>query len=244
MGQVSKLVRVLLVATSRGSCRLFSMGLCLTIVLGAFTQIRAAHGDDTDHSLRVYAVNILRHPKEPWTGYGIYLGNGLVLSAAHVVGWSLFTRPSVLIAGLDLPATAIKEGSLRDVDLTLLSVDQKKLPISLQMRRLSICVAPPWPGEPVIVAIPESTARSHIMSPLLLPRDIRAKFGTVISDVATTGNSGSGVFDANRKCLLGIMSRKFQIPVRDGQHGELKDLAKYFVPASAIRAFIPVENRF
>jgi hypothetical protein len=30
----------------------------------------------------------------------------------------------------------------------------------------------------------------------------------VISDVATTGNSGSGVFDAGSKCLLGIVSRK------------------------------------
>jgi hypothetical protein len=27
----------------------------------------------------------------------------------------------------------------------------------------------PWPGEPVIVAIPEATARSHIISPLTLP---------------------------------------------------------------------------
>ena len=80
----------------------------------------------------------------------------------------------------------------------------------------------PWPGEPVIVAIPESTARSHIMSPQFLPPELRAKFGTVISDVASTGNSGSGVFDASRKCLLGIMSRKIQMPVRIGPRSELK----------------------
>jgi hypothetical protein len=42
----------------------------------------------------------------------------------------------------------------------------------------------------------------------MLPFSIPRKFSTLISDVATTGNSGSGVFDAGNKCLLGIMSRK------------------------------------
>jgi hypothetical protein len=57
----------------------------------------------------------------------------------------------------------------------------------------------------------------------------------LIADVASTGNSGSGVFDQTRKCLLGIMSRKF---VSDG-----RDIAKYFVPANEIREFLPVELR-
>jgi hypothetical protein len=38
-----------------------------------------------------------------------------------------------------------------------------------------------------------------------------------------------------RECLLGIMSRKFIIAG--------VDIAKYFVPASEIREFIPVELR-
>jgi hypothetical protein len=65
----------------------------------------------------------------------------------------------------------------------------------------------------------------------------------VISDVATTGNSGSGVFDAGRKCLLGIMSRKIYVRSPDNT-GEQKDIAKYFVPASTIAAFVPAEYRF
>jgi hypothetical protein len=64
----------------------------------------------------------------------------------------------------------------------------------------------------------------------------------VISDVATTGNSGSGVFDAGQKCLLGIMSRKIQ--TRAAAESEPKDIAKYFVPASTIAEFIPAEYRF
>ena len=113
------------------------------------------------------------------------------------------------------------------------------------MRRTPLCEKPPWGCEPVIVAIPEGTARSCIMSPQLLPLNVRMKFSTVISDVAITGNSGSGVFDAGQKCLLGIMSRKITVrPSNRDTEGEPKDIAKYFVPASVIRAFVPTQSRF
>ena len=94
----------------------------------------------------------------------------LVLTAAHVVAPVARTKPTVHIAGMELPATAIREGNFERVDLTLLSIDdEQKLPIYLQMRRMSLCDNKPWPGESVIVAIPEGTARSHIMLPSLLP---------------------------------------------------------------------------
>jgi hypothetical protein len=110
---------------------------------------------------------------------------------------------------------------------------------------MPVCQRPPWVGQPVIVAIPEGTARSHIMSPQLLPAQYRTRFSTVISDVATTGNSGSGVFDAATKCLLGIMSRKIMVRPNDGDpKSELKDLAKYFVPAATITTFIPSQYHF
>src|ERR1700730_686515 len=69
-----------------------------------------AQSQDADDSLRVYGVHIDRTPKEPWIGYGIYLGNGVVLTAAHVVGRALLTQPRVEIAGQDLPATLVKAG--------------------------------------------------------------------------------------------------------------------------------------
>ena len=204
-----------------------------------------AHADPADDFLRIYAVDIWQDPPQSWgPGRGVYLGKGLVLTAQHVVGSVARTKPSVRIAGMDLPAKAIREGDLNRVDLTLLSIDEQKLPIYLQMRRMPLCENRPWPGEPVIVAIPEETARSHIMSPALLPFDIQKRFSTVISDVATTGNSGSGVFDANNKCLLGIMSQKIYVPPDKSIAGSEQDIAKYFVPASTIRAFIPTEYRF
>jgi Trypsin-like peptidase domain len=219
------------------------IGCCLAVA--TLVSFGDGHAQSTDDSLRIYAVNIIQDPPQSWTGYGIYLGKGLVITAAHVVGSAAHTKPSVRIADLDLPATAIREGSLKRVDLTLLSIDEQKLPIYLQMRRMPLCEKPPWAGEPVIVAVPEGTARSRIMSPQLLPPDVRTKFPTVISDVATTGNSGSGVFDAGHKCLLGIMSQKlFVRPTSADKESEQKDIAKYFVPASTIRAFIPTEYRF
>jgi hypothetical protein len=215
--------------------------IALILATAGLASLGFAQAQSTDDSLRIYAVDILQDPPQPWTGHGVYLGRGLVITAYHVVG----PNPSVRIAGIDLPAKAIKEGSTERVDLTLLSLDEKKLPIYLQMRRMPLCEKPPWPGEPVTVAVPESTARSRIMSPQLLPLDVRTKFPTVIRDVATTGNSGSGVFDAGTKCLLGIVSKKLFVRLKTSDaENEEKDIAKYFVPASTIRAFIPTEYRF
>jgi hypothetical protein len=205
-----------------------------------------ANAEPTDDSLRVYAVNILKPPTQSMTGYGIYLGNGLVITAAHVVGWvaSHMNTTTVRIAGLDMPAKVIKQGSFEQIDLSLLSVDERKLPDSRRTLRMPLCEKPSWVGESVIVAVPEGTARSSIMSPLWLPRNFQTKFRTLISDVATTGNSGSGVFDAESKCLLGIISLKIQARPKSDPGAEPKDIAKYFVPASTIAAFIPAEYRF
>ena len=196
----------------------FAIGFCL-----AAAALAWAHAEATDDSLRVYAVDIVPHSSQSRSGTGVYLGRGLIITAAHVVGRAAKSKPSVRIAGLDLPANVIREGAFEQVDLTLLSVDEQKLPLNLRQLRMPLCQHAPWAGDPVIVAIPEGTARSRIMSPRLLPPALQAKLATLISDVATTGNSGSGVFDAGRKCLLGIMSRKIQVRTSSsGAGSELK----------------------
>ena len=210
------------------------------------TAVSPAFAESTDDSLLIYAVNIHQTPMQSWgPGYGIYLGKGLFITAAHVAGHTWFTRPKVAIAGTEYPTKVVKAGDFETIDLTLLSVDEKRLPSRLALRRNPLCTQPPWPGEPVITVVPEGTTRSRILSPQRLPKDAR-KFDTVIADVAQTGNSGSGVFDAEKKCLLGIMSRKiseYRSPKRGPGKRELHDLAKYFVPASAIAQFIPTELR-
>jgi hypothetical protein len=248
----------------RGKTIFEQMRLANLLIIALLTPLGSAHAQDPgDESLRLYAVEI-GHPTQSWmryaidqakalfgynplgsqAGYGVYLGQGLIITAAHVVGSAQRTPPIVRIANLDLPGKAVKEGAFEQVDLTLVTVDENRLPVSLRLRRMPLCPTPPQVGEAVIVAIPEGIARSTIISPQMLPPNLRTKFPTVIKDVATTGNSGSGVFDADRRCLLGIMSRKI-VSRQKGILGmtQEKDIAKYFVPSATIAAFIPSEYR-
>jgi len=219
----------------------FIFGVIVLTVL-----VRSAWAQNLDDSLLAYAVNVHRTPMQTWgPGYGIYLGKGLFITAAHVVGRAWITRPKVVVAGLEYPTRVIKEGSFEGTDLTLMSIEESLLPMRLRLRRTALCKEPPWPGEQVVTVVPEGAVRSHIIAPERLPIEAR-KFSTVIADVARTGNSGSGVFDAQRRCLLGIMSRKISESRTRPDTGktETHDIAKYFVPASEIAAFLPSDLRF
>jgi hypothetical protein len=164
-----------------------------------------------------------------------------VITAAHVVGrWHILTDLQVVIAGQKLPATIVKEGSLDTTDLTILSVDEARLPVSLRLRRNPVCKAPLRVGQEVVVVTPQGTSRSRVLSPLSIWPEFRKRFGTVIDDVQLAG-SGSGVFDAGKRCLLGIVSRRIsRIDVRP-PHQRTPEYAKYFVP---VADFIPPEYRF
>jgi hypothetical protein len=230
--------------TVRVAAKNFSLG-CAALAVAVMPTLARAQSDQA--SLRAFAVHINRTPQQPWPGYGVYLGNGLILTAAHVAGEVAETKPHVVIAGQDLPAALIKQGNLESVDLTLLSIDGTKLPVGLQMRRTALCERPPYAGERVVVAIPEGTAVSNVLPRQAIPADLRGRFGTDIADVATTGNSGSGVFNAADLCLLGIISRKISIlqhPLKPGGSARTIDIAKYFVPAAEIRTFIPQNVSF
>ena len=220
----------------------FFLAVSFVVILGAGT----CWAEPPDESLVAYAVNVHRTPMQTWgPGYGIYLGRGVFITAAHVVGRGWLTRPKVVIGGQEYPTSILKEGALEATDLTLLSVEESLLPLRIRLRRNSLCNEPPWTGEEVVTIVPEAAVPSHVISPQNLPKDVR-KFNTVIADVAQTGNSGSGVFDAQRRCLLGIMSRKISVSrTRIGiAKPEVIDIAKYFVPASEISAFMPADLRF
>ena len=206
-------------------------------------------GQSPDDSLLIYAVNVVKTTpfQQPSTGYGIYLGKGAVITAAHVIGrWGFLKNPRVLIAGQNLPAKIIKEGSPEQTDLTVLSIDEARLPVSLQLRRNPLCKQPPQPGANVIVVSPKNTGRSQIISPLLVAPSLRARNSTLIGDFV--GASGSGVFDAEKRCLMGIISRSMRKLDYRKEHGSIAVVpagtAEYFVPASQIADFIPPEFRF
>jgi hypothetical protein len=217
-------------------------GLVLLLIIPTI----ASSAENPEDSLRIYAVNIHQTPMQIWgPGYGIYLGKGLFITAAHVAGRTWWTRPKVAFLGKEYPTRVVKEGSFEGTDLTLLAVDESLLPVWLQLRRNELCKSSPIPGEAVVTVVPEGIARSHVIAPELLPLDVR-KFSSAIADVAKTGNSGSGVFDARSKCLLGIMSRKISQSVtnRITNQTVVRDIAKYFVPSTTIREFIPPDTAF
>jgi hypothetical protein len=210
------------------------------IVLIGIVGLSSAHAGDRKESGGPWIATaaIIRNGEQ--TGSGVYLNSGLVITAAHQT--AIDAKMGVRIPGVVLPvlpAKVLKQGSSEDVDLSLLLVDEEKLLTSIRLPRMQLCEAPPWPGDPVIVVDAKRATESQIVPPQVLPFTLRTKFSTLIRDVATTGDSGSGVFDPNRKCLLGIISTKFTSHTTEGE----KDMAKYFVTTVAIRDFMPVEFR-
>ena len=203
----------------------------------------SVHAQSADDDLRIYAVNVVKTPpfEKRFTGYGIYLGQGYVITAAHVVGhWPFFTPPRVLIAGQDLRAKVIKNGSFETTDLALLSVDEATLPMSLRLRRNPLCNGSPSIGSEVIDVIPEGTTRARVISPLSITPKLRKRFDALIDSAK---DSGSGLFDAEHKCLLGIISarvQKYHYQLENVRiRGYMDGYAGYFVSAAKIAKFMP-----
>jgi hypothetical protein len=225
-----------------------ALWFCFIVIATACISLHV-EAQSSDDDLEVYAVNVVKTPpfEKQITGYGIYLGHGMIITAAHVVGhWPALTDPRVLIAGEDLPAKVIKEGSFEQTDLALLSVDKERLPVSLRLRRNPLCKEAPVVGTNVVIVYPERTVRSRIISPFMIAPQYQTRFGTSLINEAE--GSGSGVFHADRRCLLGIISSKITKFKYRKVNGRIfiadNGFAGHFVPASAIADFIPPELRF
>lgn len=224
--------------------------LFLAMLVGSLSQALASPSPPqlSDDALRVYAVNVVKTPplETPFVGYGIYLGQGIVVTAAHVVGhWPSLTHPTVRIAGQDFPTKILKEGSFQKTDLALLAVDATKLPVSLQQQRDPLCKAAPRVGMEVIDVLPQRVSRAHVISPLSIAPELRHQFASLID---TPQDSGSGLFDPKRRCLLGIVSAKIMKysyqSTATGVTAKPIGFAGYFVPASQILRFIPQNLHF
>src|SRR5262245_4036072 len=90
------------------------LGFWCCFAAATLAAVGGAHAQSTDDSLRIYAVDIWQDPPQSWgPGRGVYLGKGLILTAAHAVGSVARSKPSVRIAGMDLPAKAIRRAISR-----------------------------------------------------------------------------------------------------------------------------------
>ena len=198
--------------------------------------------DDPESAVRILSVNIVHAPlpfRQWFIGYGVFLGDGLIVTAAHVIGRAFFlTPPRVLVAGQELPAKVVSAGTAGSIDLAILAVPQDTLPISLRLRRAALCRGRAPAGAKVLVAYPEKIAVSKtIPAQLVLHQDPR--FDTYIDDVES---SGTGVFESRTKCLLGIVTEKFPKASRARRRGPLAPeafrYAGYFVPSDEIRNMV------
>jgi hypothetical protein len=146
----------------------------------------------------------------------------------------------VRIAGQEFPTKILKEGSFQETDLALLAVDAAKLPGSLQLRRNPLCKDAPRVGMEIIDVLPHRVSRAHVISPSSIAPELRHRFATLID---TPRDSGSGIFDPERGCLLGIVSAKITKysyqSTGTGVTAKPNGFAGYFVPASQILRFIP-----
>jgi hypothetical protein len=217
----------------------------LLIIATASLASASAQVQSADNDLIVYAVGVVNVApfKRPFSGYGVYLGGSTVITAAHVVGhWPLFTNPTIVIGGQEIPTKVIKKGAFPQLDLAQLSVEQSSLPDSARLRRNYLCKELAQVGTDVVVVSSEQTVRSRIISPRAIATRYRSHFGTLVSE---PHGSGSGVFDADKKCLLGIISAAV---MRDSLAGEAvapftletrwDASVGYFVPASSIANFL------
>jgi hypothetical protein len=206
----------------------------MRFVIAAFVAVAsfAANGAQAettdDYSLKPYVVQMVSGAARKVGGSGVYLGRGFVLTASHVGG------QGVRIGDFDYSARTVKVGTFQTIDLRLLFIAEEKLPDSVRALHMPLCEMPPQPDEPVMLAAPQSITRSRIESPSLLPPNM-TKYWPMISDVETSGKSGSGVFDAENKCLLGILSAL----ISGNNNNPPKAIGTYFVPASIIRSFVP-----
>lgn len=202
---------------------------------------RSAEADFDDFVVRVYrgapetvsAIGVAGNA-------GIYLGEGLVLTAAHVSGSPGDKTPlGIAVEDRLVPARFIKAGRYEETDISLLAVDLAALPSGLRSRQApAFCPTRLLPGQAAVVASFARIDRSSIVSYAEMPVGLPAKFDSLIRDVYSTGDSGSGVFDPIRRCLAGIISRRIEILPEKNSGKAPIGLAKYFVPADEIIAFL------
>jgi len=213
--------------------RCISTLLILTNAVAVAALASDRYQQQQNSDLQRFAVKIVNSVpfRSPLSGYGVYLGNGVILTAAHVLGrWTILENPRVEIANKTVSAQIIRKGSFPNMDLALLAVDKAAIP-SLQLWLNPLCRSVVPVGAPVIVVYPDRTIPSRTVSPQLIAPKYRAKFDTLISEPEV---SGSGLYDLQKRCLLGIMSAAI---VTAGLGPGLSRVG-YFVPSSKISAFI------
>ncbi|MDR3438048.1 serine protease [Telmatospirillum sp.] len=170
-------------------------------------------------------------------GSGVFIGRGLVLTAAHVVKVDpANTKVTVLLDGWRLDGTLVFDGQRENVDLALILLPPEVLSEKRRTQaQVPVCAANPGPNQPVAVAS-MGTVTNAATIPTAITSDLQTGTWTnLLSTGFHQGNSGGGVFNPQQGCLWGILNMEMSGPSQT--NGQLIDLTA-FVPASKITPFL------
>lgn len=218
--------------------------LCvITLVLPFFLSCPAtgwAQGASTAPAPRDVGVRVEK-PAGDGTHYsqgsGVFLGRGLVLTAAHVVSVDPGNRQvTVLLDGRRVDGVLVRDGQAQKLDLALIRLKDEDLsPQRRDQPLVPVCPANPEPSQPVtVVAMGQSVTAFTI--PKGLTSDGREESWTnLLATGFKQGNSGGGVFSIRQKCLWGIVNLELGgVSKTTGKPIELTA----FVPAARITPFL------
>lgn len=169
-------------------------------------------------------------------GSGVFLGGGLVLTAAHVVTVNAGDPAvSVILDGWKIDSKVASIG-INGLDLALLRVDPSTLSIQRQNQPAqAICPSDAAPNQPVAVASEGKVTLSKTVNAPIRSDNFNGDWTDVLDGGYHHGASGGGVFDAQRGCLLGVLTLEASRPA--GSYGPALDFTR-FVPASKIAPFL------
>ena len=95
-------------------------------------------------------------------------------------------------------------------------------------------------GAEVVDVLPQATSRAHIIPPTSISLALQSRFDSLIDAPKL---SGSGIFDPERQCLLGIVSEKVGKCGYQTKNGPAvwapNGFAGYFVSVVKITRFLP-----
>lgn len=163
-------------------------------------------------------------------GSGVFLGGGLILTAAHVVKVNP-QDPDVTVV-MDGWKTNAKVAAIAPNGLDLALLKMEPAEISGQRRALSpvhLCTTPSTANQPVIVTAQGTVSLSKTIAAPIQSPSLNGDWTDILATGYGHGASGGGVFDAGKGCLIGII-----IIEATGPGVELTQ----FLPAAKIAPFL------
>jgi len=170
-------------------------------------------------------------------GSGVFLGDGLVLTAAHVVKVDPGNRKvTVLLDGRRRDGTLVPDAQMEKADLALIKLPSEELGDKRRAQApVAVCTGNPGPSQPVVVASMGTVSNAATISTPITSDLQTGSWTNLLSTGYHHGNSGGGVFDPRQGCLWGIINLELSGPSKTD--GRFLDLTA-FVPASKIAPFL------